>query len=97
MEAYPAHDAAWFAQRSAELGERYLTWLDDREEPALAHDPHIPWFNFQVTGEKGLPRVLTHSAQHRAQTLSVLGAKGLRVPDLDCVSMRAGERSREST
>ena len=97
MEEYLAHDVAWFAGRSAELGEAYLAWLAACDRPALERDLQIPWFDFPVTGEEGLLQVLSHSSQHRAQVLSVLGARGISVPELDYVLMLAEERSRRPT
>ena len=62
------------------------------EATSVAHLLRVPWFDFPVTGEEGLCQVLTHSCEHRAQVLSVLGARGLDVPGLDYVVMLAEAR-----
>ena len=91
-EEYLAHEVAWFANRSAELGAAYLAWLASGDRQALERDLRVPWFDFPVSGQDGLLQVLTHSCEHRAQVLSVLGASGLDVPSLDYVVMLAEAR-----
>jgi uncharacterized damage-inducible protein DinB len=89
MEAYLARDLAWFANRSVELGAAYLAWLGRSDQSALQRNLGVSWFDFPVTGADGLLQVLTHSCQHRAQVLSVLGSRGIDVPGLDYVMMLA--------
>jgi uncharacterized damage-inducible protein DinB len=79
------HDLEWFAQRSAQLGQEYLHILARADEGFYAAPLNVPWFEFPLTKRDGLLQVLSHSAQHRAQTFSVLGAHGVEVPDLDYV------------
>ena len=84
-EAYFAHDVTWFAERAAQLGRAYQDLLAQAgatfyDEPLL-----VPWFDFRLTKHDGLLQVLSHSAQHRAQVFSVLGERGLEVPNLDYV------------
>jgi uncharacterized damage-inducible protein DinB len=50
-----------------------------------------------MTVHDGLIQVVGHSAQHRAQVLSVLGQHGVEVPDLDYVLMLREARSGAAT
>jgi uncharacterized damage-inducible protein DinB len=84
-DVYYAQDMAWFIQRSAQLSQEYGD-LVARIGPDVLDQPlHVPWFDFALTKHDGLLQVLTHSAQHRAQILSVLGERGIEVPNLDYV------------
>lgn len=87
QEAYFNQDLAWFIARSAELGDGYLTLLSHADETLLDRPLTIPWINTPLTVRDGLIQVLSHSGQHRAQILSILGAAGHTVPDLDYVLM----------
>ena len=96
-EAYEAQELDWFNRRAAQLGEGYLELLADRDAAWLDNPMQVPWFDFPMTLRDGLLQALTHSAQHRGQVLSVLGAQGVSVPDMDYVFMlrdghRAGSR-----
>ena len=86
-EAYEAQELTWFRDRSTDLGEGYLALLADRDEAWLSSPLRVPWFDFPMTMRDGLLQALSHSAQHRAQVLSVLGAEGVPVPDVDYVIM----------
>jgi uncharacterized damage-inducible protein DinB len=86
-EAYFAHDLSWFAQRSAELGGRYVELVREMDEVAARRPLSVPWLDVPLTAQDGLVQVLTHSAHHRAQVFSTLGERGQRVPDLDYVLM----------
>jgi uncharacterized damage-inducible protein DinB len=88
-EAYLAHDLGWFADRSRQVSDGYLALVSRLDAAALASPLKVPWFDFALTKRDGLHQVLTHSAQHRAQVLSVLGARGHAVPSLDYVRMVA--------
>ncbi|MGH2486931.1 MAG: DinB family protein [Ktedonobacterales bacterium] len=79
------HEVGWFADRSAQLGQEYLDLLASAGESFYADALVVPWFDFALTKHDGLIQVLTHSAQHRAQVLSIVGARGQEVPDLDYV------------
>lgn len=85
IESRNEHDLEWFAERSTQLGQEYLAVLDRADASFLTAPLNVPWFDFPLTKHDGLLQVLSHSAQHRAQTLSVLGAHGVDVPDLDYV------------
>lgn len=93
-EAYFAQDLAWFRQRLDPLGDAYLTLLASLDDAALDRTLNVPWFDFPLTAHDGLLQVLTHSAQHRAQILSILGARGIDVPNIDYVFMRREEQKR---
>jgi uncharacterized damage-inducible protein DinB len=87
QEVYFAHDLAWFAERATQVGAGYLTLLADHGDALLERALAVPWFDFALTAADGLMQVLSHSAQHRAQVLSTLGAQGLEVPNIDYVFM----------
>lgn len=82
-EAYLGHDLPWFAERAAQLGKEYGDLLAQAND--LFYDAPLPvsWFDFAPTTLEALLHVLNHSAQHRAQVLSVLGARGQEVPNVD--------------
>jgi uncharacterized damage-inducible protein DinB len=84
-EDYFAHDLTWFDERSVRVGESYLALLPRLDDAQLASSLKVPWFDFPLTKRDGLIQVLTHSGQHRAQVLSVLGAAGIDVPSIDYV------------
>lgn len=84
-DAFFAHDLAWFASRAAQLGREYSDLVTTASDAFYDEPLHVPWFDFQLTKHDGLLQVLSHSAQHRAQVFSVLGERGVAVPDLDYV------------
>jgi len=90
-EEYFAHDVPWFRARSEEVADGYEALLDGRDEAWLEGTMRVPWFDFPMTLRDGLLQALMHSAQHRAQVFSVLGAQGVAVPDVDYVLM-VGEK-----
>ena len=91
-EAYFAQDLSWFAGRSAWVGDEYQELLKNANEDFLTASLPVPWFDFALTKHDGLLQVLSHSAQHRAQVFSVLGERGIKVPDLDYVMfVRSGQ------
>lgn len=85
-DAYYAQDLAWFTQRSARLAREYADLVSSIGADALVSPLRVPWFDFALTKHDGLIQVLTHSGQHRAQILSVLGERGIDVPNLDYVA-----------
>jgi uncharacterized damage-inducible protein DinB len=80
-----AHDLTWFAETMARVGQVYIELLANAGDDFYDEPLHVPWFDFALTKHDGLLQVLSHSAQHRAQVLSVLGQHGVAVPDLDYV------------
>jgi uncharacterized damage-inducible protein DinB len=84
-DAFFAHDLAWLASRTAQLGREYSDLVATASDAFYDEPLHVPWFDFQLTKHDGLLQVLSHSAQHRAQVFSVLGERGIAVPDLDYV------------
>ena len=92
LEAYEAQNLAWFSGRATELGGGYLALVAGRDEAWLSSPMQVPWFDFPMTMRDGLLQTLTHSAQHRGQVLSVLGAQGVAVPDVDYVFMLRDEQ-----
>ena len=84
-DAFFTHDLAWFADTAAQLGSVYADLAAHTDDAFLAAPLHVPWFDFALTKHDGLLQVLSHSAQHRAQVFSVLGQRGVEVPDLDYV------------
>jgi uncharacterized damage-inducible protein DinB len=85
VESREDHDLQWFAERSARLGQEYAEILASAGDAYYDDELRVPWFDFRLTKHDGLLQVLSHSAQHRAQVFSILGARGLEVPDLDYV------------
>lgn len=91
-DSYLTHDTPWFAQRSIKLGGAYKSNLETQDEDWLDSSFTVPWFGFPMSRRDGLLQVWTHSAQHRAQILSVLGAHGIDVPDVDYIFMLSQEQ-----
>lgn len=85
VETREDHDLGWLADWVARLGQQYAEMVAGAGESFYDEDLNVPWFDFHLTKHDGLLQVLSHSAQHRAQVLSMLGARGLKVPDLDYV------------
>lgn len=92
-EHYFARERDWFLRRGRELSDEYLSLLDGKDGAWLDGPLRVPWFDFPMTVRDGLIQVITHSGQHRAQLLSVLGQHGIAVPDLDYVLMLRESRS----
>ena len=89
-EAYAAHDLVWFAQRATQIGAGYQQLLAAQGEVLLERPLAVPWFDIPLTARDGLLQVLSHSAQHRSQVLSALGAQGVEAPNIDYVFMVIG-------
>lgn len=85
VEAREEHDLEWFARRSTQLSQEYAEIVAGADATFYDEPLRVPWFDFHLTKHDGLLQVLSHSSQHRAQVLSILGARGLEVPDLDYV------------
>lgn len=86
LESRNAHALAWFTDRSGQLGQEYTEILRGADEAFLGAELRVPWFDFHLTKHDGLLQVIHHSALHRAQVFSVLGQRGVEVPDLDYVN-----------
>jgi uncharacterized damage-inducible protein DinB len=82
-EAYFGHDLPWFAERAAQLGKEYGDLLAQADDQFYGTILPVTWFDFAPTTQEALLHVLNHSAQHRAQVLSALGARGQEVPNVD--------------
>ena len=78
--------------RLAELGATFRAWVEQATPEDLARRLPITWLDFELSAREALLQVLSHSAQHRSQVLSVLGAHGIEVPDLDYVLLLQQER-----
>ena len=87
---------AW-ASRAVRLGEEYLALIDGADAAFGDESLQVPWFDFALTKHDGLLQVLNHSAQHRAQVLSVLGERGLPVLDVDYVLFVKDTQARAAT
>ncbi|HLZ21530.1 MAG TPA: DinB family protein [Ktedonobacterales bacterium] len=85
QDAFFAHDLAWFAETTARAGQVYSKLLANASDAFFDEPLHVPWFDFALTKHDGLLQVLSHSAQHRAQVFSVLGQRGVEVPNVDYV------------
>ncbi|MFN8556640.1 MAG: hypothetical protein U0531_04590 [Dehalococcoidia bacterium] len=86
-ETYFAHDLAWFEERARVVAAGFARILAERTTGWEEERLQVPWFSFPITCLDGLLQALTHSMQHRTQTLSVIGARGLAVPEIDYVVM----------
>jgi uncharacterized damage-inducible protein DinB len=86
-DAFMAHDNAWFANRSRELGAEYRALLEASNADWLDGQFVVPWFGFPISHRDGLLQAWTHSAQHRSQILSELGSHSLQTPDIDYIFM----------
>jgi uncharacterized damage-inducible protein DinB len=84
-DEFLAHDLTWYGETAARLGQDYATLLAGASAAFYDEPLPVPWFEFALTKHDGLLQVLHHSAQHRAQVLSVLGQHGVEVPDMDYV------------
>lgn len=93
-EQFFAHDVAWFADLMARVGREYAELLANASDSFYDEPLRVPWFDFALTKHDGLLQVLSHSAQHRAQVFSVLGQRGIDVPDLDYVLFVKSKLSR---
>ena len=96
-DEFMTHDAAWFVQRSRELGTEYQSLLAGKDESWLSDQFVVPWFGFPISRRDGLLQAWTHSAQHRSQILSELGSHGLQPPDIDYIFMRSEEQEGEGS
>lgn len=85
FEESVTQDLAWSTSTVAQTGSMYLAMIALADEAFLRAPLRVPWFDFALTKHDGFLQVLTHSAQHRSQVLSVLGQRGVTVPDLDFV------------
>lgn len=92
-EGYLAHDLNWYGERVTYLDSFLLEFVDGLDEAGLDRSVEIPWFGFPITTQQVLMQVLGHSAHHRSQVFSALGAQGVKVPDLDYIVLLAKERS----
>lgn len=91
-EAFESRDVAALGRRLDELGATFGAWLRTATPEELARRLPITWLEFEVSAREALLQVLSHSAQHRSQVLSALGAQGVEVPDLDYVLLLQQER-----
>jgi uncharacterized damage-inducible protein DinB len=71
QDDYLAHDLTWFRQRSADLGRDYARLLASANEQLLERELVMPWIRVPLTVREGLIQVLSHSAQHRPDSLDV--------------------------
>lgn len=85
---YRAHDLAWFAARADEVAGSYDKLLDEVDEAFFDAEMKVPWFEHPISRRDGFVQAMTHSIQHRAQVCSVLGERGVDVPNMDYVAMR---------
>ena len=87
LQEYMAHDLQWFTHRAGEIAAGYRELLGGIDAIWLDGPLHVPWFDFPLTRADGLLQVAMHSEQHRAQILSVRGARGLPDVHVDYVDM----------
>src|SRR5258708_2110387 len=85
VQAWAAHPSSWFPEQMRQLGDRFVRLVESSTPETLAAPFNVPWFTFRLTAREGLRQVLTHSAQHRSQVLSLLSTQGFDTPRLDYV------------
>ena len=86
-QAYLQQPFAWFTARSPEIGKGYEALIETETEVTLQRQFSLPWFTSPMEARDFYLQVLTHSMHHRGQILSVLGSRGIDVPDFDYVMM----------
>jgi len=86
-EAYLAQPITWFLQRLRDLRTEYDSLVSQDDAEKLGRALVIPWMPKPISARDGYIQVTGHSAHHRAQLFSVLGERGVKVPDLDYVFM----------
>ena len=96
QDAYFDHDLAWYAARAAALDGFFEQVVGGADEDARGREIRVPWLDFAMTVGKGATQVLVHNAHHRSQVFSVLGERGVKVPDLDYVVMLAKEAKEQN-
>jgi len=96
-DGYSGHDLGWYAERAAALDTFLLDDVVGAGEEHLEDEIRVPWLDFPMTTGKGMTQVLVHNAHHRSQVFSVLGERGVKVPDLDYVIMLAKEQTAPSS
>jgi uncharacterized damage-inducible protein DinB len=79
VAAYRGRDLAWLAERADLAGAGFERALADADAAFLDGELRPP----AMSRRSGMLHALTHSMHHRAQVLSVLGARGTKVPDID--------------
>jgi uncharacterized damage-inducible protein DinB len=89
---YRAHDLVWFADRADEVAGLYDELLGEVEEASFDAELKVPWFEHPITRRDAFVQAMTHAIQHRAQVCSVLGERGVDVPNMDYVAMRQERR-----
>lgn len=68
------------AERIRRLGPRWELLTQDNEIPGREV---ILWDGWRMMGAVPMAQAIHHADDHRSQVLSILGAQGLDVPDLD--------------
>ncbi len=87
--AYLQLPFSWYLERIAAIGEEYQELLAAPDASFLEREVKMGWMPVPITVRDSLLHALTHSAHHRAQVLSVLGGRGLKMPDIDYIFMLA--------
>ena len=79
VAVYRGRDLGWLAERADLAGAGFERALADADVAFLDGELRPP----AISRRAGLLHALTHSMHHRAQVLSTLGARGVKVPDID--------------
>lgn len=80
---FESQELAWFAEHAERLADEYERLLAEVDEAFLDGELRLPWFKAPMTRHEGIMQAFLHSTQHRAQVMSTLGERGLKVPNLD--------------
>jgi uncharacterized damage-inducible protein DinB len=79
VAVYQGRDLAWLAERADQAAATIERALAGADEAYLDGELRPP----AISRRGGILHALTHSMHHRAQVLSTLGARGVKVPDID--------------
>jgi uncharacterized damage-inducible protein DinB len=79
VASYRGRDLAWLAEGADLAGAGFERALADADPAFLDGELRPP----AMSRRSGMLHALTHSMHHRAQVLSVLGARVVKVPDID--------------
>lgn len=84
---YEGKGLAWQAERLGPISDGYDTMLAEADEPFLTGEFSLPWFTAPMSRREGVLQAFLHANHHRSQVFSILGERGIEVPDLDYLQM----------
>ena len=87
---YDGQSLAWQAERAGPIADGYDAMLAGADDAFLRGEFRLPWFTAPMTRREGVLQAFLHATHHRSQVFSILGERGLAVPDLDYLVMAQG-------